>query len=331
MASVRTRTQCAAGESDGGDDRSDSGDNGSARETMNRAREPTDRAPSGQAGAEANISAAEADGRIPPQASPPRTRAAGRPGSRADRRSGRTRPGANESGGEDAGSCPKQADGRASRRVLSPSDWARRGWSDSQAHATESRAGPAIRRPQERSRAARSDPGQRAAIGWAEAVNFWPPPTILRMQQTDPPPEQSDPRLSNQIYTRATTSRVRAVESACFHCPRISNDHSALPFNHRAQAPHRARVRAAFIAAARLRILIEHAMFRLRNQNRFRCIDPRPRSPMQALAHVMHLTPRDRVISPCDTRSFEIHHGAVGVAPRDAGPSGMRTHVRRKV
>src|SRR4051812_19723942 len=51
----------------------------------------------------------------------------------------------------------------------------------------------------------------------------------------------------------------------------------------------------------------------------------------------MHLTPRDRVISPCETRSFEVHQDAGGVAPRDAGPSwcahtyedGMKGDERR--
>jgi hypothetical protein len=58
-------------------------------------------------------------------------------------------------------------------------------------------------------------------------------------------PEQTDSRPSNQIRTRATTRRVRAVESVSVHHSQFSIDHPVLPFKHHAPAPHRARVRPA--------------------------------------------------------------------------------------
>jgi hypothetical protein len=57
--------------------------------------------------------------------------------------------------------------------------------------------------------------------------------------------EQPDLRPSNNIHTRATTRRVRAVESGSVHRPPFSIDHSVLPFKHYGPAAHRARVRPA--------------------------------------------------------------------------------------
>lgn len=135
------------------------------------------------------------------------------------------------------------------------------------------------------------------------------------------------PAGANRFLGRATRStpelrlvarrRIRSV-----HRPQFSIDHSVLPLKHHAAAPHCARVRPLLVGPAHARIFIEHSMFRPQHQESVRRIAQRSRSRVQALAHVMHLMPRDRVISPCEARSFEVHHDAGGVAPRDTGPSG---------
>lgn len=54
--------------------------------------------------------------------------------------------------------------------------------------------------------------------------------------------------------------------------------------------------------------------------------EPSPR--VQSLARVMHRRLHDRISGPRAVRSFAIHSADGGVAPRDAGPSGMRRHAR---
>ena len=284
-----------------GDDRSDAGPGGSARETTNRASEPTDRAPSGRverrsrhSGFGSRRTDSSAGVLNPDESSRASEQARGPPKPAYDSRSGRFEPRRRQPGAGAGGRTAEQTAPDAER--------------------PNAPAEEAARRLRQRSRAASRHPP-------AGATNFRPPQPIRW-------PEQTDSRPSSQIHTRAATRRVRAVESVSVHRPQFSNDHSVLPFKATLQRRTALAHALLLIGPARPRIFIEHAMFRPWYQDSARCSAPRPRSRVQGLAHVMHLMPRDRVISPREARSFEVHHDAGGVAPRDAGPSGVRTRTR---
>jgi hypothetical protein len=176
----------------------------------------------------------------------------------------------------------------------------------SAAGSAQSSGEPMIRGPRERSGPASDD--QPAA-----AMTSTPRARVHR-------PEQADSQPSDR--------GVRAVLSVSVHRPQLPAEHGLLRSNHQAPAPQRARerprpnrprVRAHLHRAPD----VPHAA-----PGSVCCVALRATSRVQALAHVMRLVHCDRVINPCETRSFEIDPGDGGVAPRDAGSSGMRTHVR---
>src|SRR5438128_8489790 len=77
------------------------------------------------------------------------------------------------------------------------------------------------------------------------------------------------------------------------------------------------------IGPACARIFIEHAMFRAQAPGSACCVALRAASRVQALAHVMRLRPRDRVVSPCEpdpSRSILVMEESRRGMPR---PSGM--------
>jgi hypothetical protein len=208
MASIRGTSSPGANESGAGDDRSGSGHDESAAETTNRAWEATDRAPSWGIGAGAYIPVPEASERIPPQASRPQTRAAGRLSRDADRRSGRTTRGVNDSSGEGSGPWPEQADGPPSRRLPRASGRTRRGGSGSRAEG-------AIPGREETS-TGRS----KQLLGRSNQILDRSNQILDRSNQilgraTGFSTEQPDSRPSNQILGRATGSTAERRLAAC--------------------------------------------------------------------------------------------------------------------
>ena len=96
--------------------------------------------------------------------------------------------------------------GQADAADRAPSGRTRRGGSSSPAEATESRAEPAIRRLQERSRAASRHPASRS-------IDFLSAAADSPAGATRSPAEQPDPRRSKQIPGRATRSSAEQTDS----------------------------------------------------------------------------------------------------------------------
>ena len=183
----------------------------------------------------------EAGGRNPPQASSPPTRADGRRSRRADRRSGRTARGGNESSSEGAGPWPEQTDGPPSKRLPPRSGRTRRGGAD------RGRVGPnRARSPRFAGR--RTIPGreQRSAGRGAMTSNGFSARAIRFLAGA------TGSRPSNQFFPSVHSSRARGpirVTSPSSTFQRTRSFHSSITL-HRCTAlasapPIGGRVRAS--------------------------------------------------------------------------------------
>jgi hypothetical protein len=289
-------------------------------ETTDRIRETTDQLPRRRIGLRsprierradtssggADIPVPEAGGRIPPQASSTPTRAAGRPTS-ARTAEVAARPvalmiravkvlggGSSSGGGRRARASGRPTAGCTTERT------ARR------PHRAESSAQPTFRWPRERSGPASDDqpaaamtstPRARGSPAGASRFSFQPARRVGRPLRVGSP---------SPVTRRACGPSIQSLRSA--------------PQRARVRPrPNRPRVRAHLHRACD----VPHAA-----PESVCCVALRATSRVQALAHVMHLRPRDRVISPCEpdpSRSIMVMEKSRRGMP---GHPGMRTHVR---